>query len=102
MQKRHTPRYKSVKILLAMRRNVFEGASVKSAFMAGNQTTTSPISNANILWGGAATALLGATLAEWQRKRAEEEAARLAYYKRSLNTKYHWRFSRNEDYLYYP
>ncbi len=36
------------------------------------------LSNANILWGGAATALLGATLAEWQRKRAEEEAARLA------------------------
>ncbi len=65
--------------ILEVRSNVFEGTSAKSAFTAGNQTTTTtPISNANILWGGAATALLGATLAEWQRKRAEEEAARLA------------------------
>ncbi|MFN8434342.1 MAG: hypothetical protein U0V18_09985 [Anaerolineales bacterium] len=47
-----------------------------NSFSNGNQTTTSPISNPNIFWGAAAAAMLGATLAEWQKKR-EEEAARL-------------------------
>lgn len=48
-----------------------------NSFSSGNQTTSTPISNPNILWGAAAAAMLGATLAEWQKKR-EEEAARLA------------------------
>jgi len=48
-----------------------------NSFTSGNQTTSSPISDPNILWGAAAAAMLGATLAEWQKKR-EEEAARLA------------------------
>jgi hypothetical protein len=42
-------------------------------------STTAPITNQqtnNILWGAAATALVGATLADWQKKR--EEAARKA------------------------
>ncbi|MBK9778777.1 MAG: hypothetical protein IPP55_01805 [Anaerolineales bacterium] len=56
MRNRHPPRFEPVKILLPC-------------------YLSAPISNANILWGGAATALLGATLAEWQRKRAEEEMA---------------------------
>jgi hypothetical protein len=48
-----------------------------NSFSSGNQTTSTPLSNPNILWGAAAAAMLGATLAEWQKKR-EEEAARLA------------------------
>ncbi|MFN8434330.1 MAG: Ig-like domain repeat protein [Anaerolineales bacterium] len=48
-----------------------------NSFTSGNQTTNLPNTNPNILWGAAAAAMLGATLAEWQKKR-EEDAARLA------------------------
>ncbi len=51
---------------------------VKSGFTQESQSTNTPISNSNILWGAAATALLGATLADWQRKREEEEARKRA------------------------
>ncbi|MFN8380660.1 MAG: hypothetical protein U0V02_01900 [Anaerolineales bacterium] len=44
-------------------------------FAAGNETTGTPFDNPGILWGAAATALLGATLADWQRQREEEEAS---------------------------
>ena len=40
-----------------------------------NESTNALLANPDVLWSVAA---LGATLAEWQRKRAEEEAARLA------------------------
>lgn len=53
-------------------------AGVSNSFRSGNQTTSAPLSNSNILWGAAATAMLGATLAEWQKKREEEEVERLA------------------------
>ncbi|GAB4401939.1 MAG: hypothetical protein OHK003_28910 [Anaerolineales bacterium] len=59
----------------------FEGMSIQSggtsSFTAGNQSTNLPNTTTNVLWGAAAAAMLGATLAEWQKKR-EEEAARLA------------------------
>jgi hypothetical protein len=51
---------------------------VKSGFTQESQSTNAPISNTNILWGAAATAMLGATLADWQRKREEEEARKRA------------------------
>ncbi|MFN8380656.1 MAG: hypothetical protein U0V02_01880 [Anaerolineales bacterium] len=51
---------------------------VQTGFAQESQTTNFPISTSNILWGAAATALLGATLADWQRKREEEEAKRRA------------------------
>ncbi len=51
---------------------------VKSGFTQGNETTSTPITNSNILWGAAATAMLGATLADWQRRREEEEARKRA------------------------
>ena len=51
---------------------------VQSGFTQGNQSTSTPITNSNILWGAAATAMLGATLADWQRKREEEEARKRA------------------------
>ncbi|MBE0669347.1 MAG: Ig-like domain repeat protein [Anaerolineales bacterium] len=51
---------------------------VKSGFMQGNQSTSTPITNSNILWGAVAIATLGATLAEWQRRREEEEARKRA------------------------
>ena len=65
----------------------FAGVAVQTGVSAGNQTTSSPISNPNpstgsgqaILWGAAAAAMLGMTLADWQRRR-EEEAAALARY----------------------
>ena len=51
---------------------------VKSGFTQESQSTNTPITNSNILWGAAATAMLGATLADWQRKREEEEARKRA------------------------
>lgn len=51
---------------------------VKSGFTQGNETASTPITNSNILWGAVATAALGATLADWQRKREEEEARKRA------------------------
>ena len=53
---------------------------VKSGFTQESQSTTLPNTNlpTNILWGAAATAMLGATLADWQRKREEEEARKRA------------------------
>ncbi|MBI2332153.1 MAG: hypothetical protein HYU84_08350, partial [Chloroflexi bacterium] len=46
---------------------VFASANLQaggtSSFTVGNQTTSTPISNPNILWGAAAAAVLGATLA---------------------------------------
>jgi hypothetical protein len=48
---------------------------ITSGFTQGNQSTSTPITNTNILWGAAATAILGATLADWQRRREEEEAS---------------------------
>ena len=51
---------------------------VQSGFTQGSQSTSTPITNSNILWGAAATAMLGATLADWQRKREEEEARKRA------------------------
>ncbi len=50
----------------------------EQTFSKPAETAPAPISTSNILWGAAATALLGATLAEWQRKREEEEARRAA------------------------
>ncbi len=41
---------------------------------AGDRSSALPLNNPNLLWGAAA-ALLGATLAEWQKRRQEEEAA---------------------------
>jgi hypothetical protein len=56
-----------------------EGKPVsEQTFSKPAETAPSPISTSNILWGAAATALLGATLAEWQRKREEEAACRAA------------------------
>lgn len=54
----------------------FQGMSAQASFTSGNQSTTSQSTNApsNILWGAAATAVLGMTLAEWQKKREEEAA----------------------------
>ncbi|NWF63033.1 MAG: Ig-like domain repeat protein [Chloroflexi bacterium] len=61
---------------------VFANMSIQAggtnSFTAGNQSTNVPNTNPNILWGAAAAAMLGMTLAEWQKKRQEEEAARLA------------------------
>ena len=57
--------------------SVLQGVSVQTGFSAGNQSASLPIANPNLLWGAAAAALLGMTLAEWQRQR-EEEAKRLA------------------------
>jgi hypothetical protein len=56
-----------------------EGRPVsKQTFSKPAETAPSPITTSNILWGAAATALLGATLAEWQRKREEEATRRAA------------------------
>jgi len=51
---------------------------VKAGFMQGNEPKSTPITNSNILWGAVATAALGATLADWQRRRKEEEARKRA------------------------
>ena len=51
---------------------------IQSGFVQESQSTNFPISNSNVLWGAAATAMLGATLADWQRKREEEEARKRA------------------------
>ena len=51
---------------------------VQSGFTQGNESTSTPNTNTNILWGAAATAILGATLADWQRRREEEEARKRA------------------------
>jgi hypothetical protein len=54
-----------------------EDVITKTSFsIESASTNTSPFSAANILWGAAATALIGATLADWQRKREEEARAR--------------------------
>jgi hypothetical protein len=50
----------------------------KVSFSQESQTANFPISTSNILWGAAATALVGATLAEWERRRKAEEARRAA------------------------
>lgn len=69
-------------ITVAGGEEVFEDMTLQTgsavSFAAGNESTSTPISNPNILWGAAATAMLGATLAEWQRQRQEEEARRRA------------------------
>ena len=57
---------------------IIENKYVKAVFTQGNQSISTPITNSNILWGAAATAMLGATLADWQRKREEEEARKRA------------------------
>ncbi|MCE9646707.1 MAG: hypothetical protein K8S20_11975 [Chloroflexi bacterium] len=52
-----------------------DSASIKF----GVDSATVPVSNqqtGNILWGAAAAALVGATLADWQKKREEEQRAR--------------------------
>ncbi len=56
-------------------RTVFNSESdyVKTGFTEGNESTATPFSNPNIVWGGIAAAILGATLADWQRKREEEK-----------------------------
>ena len=56
----------------------------EQTFSKPAETAPAPISTSNILWGAAATALLGATLAEWQRKREEDAARRAAEYKERL------------------
>jgi hypothetical protein len=52
--------------------------SESTSFSSGNRSANVPSNTSNILWGAAAAAVLGMTLADWQRKREEEEAARLA------------------------
>jgi hypothetical protein len=52
--------------------------SAGASFSSGNQSAHVPSAASNILWGAAAAAVLGMTLADWQRKREEEAAARLA------------------------
>jgi hypothetical protein len=52
--------------------------SAGASFSSGNQSAHMPSAASNILWGAAAAAALGMTLADWQRKREEEAAARLA------------------------
>jgi hypothetical protein len=52
--------------------------SAGASFSSGNQSAHMPSAASNILWGAAAAAVLGMTLADWQRKREEEAAARLA------------------------
>jgi hypothetical protein len=51
--------------------------SESASFSSGNRSANVPVDASNVLWGAAAAAVLGMTLADWQRKR-EEEAARLA------------------------
>ncbi len=51
---------------------------VQTGFTQGNETTSTPITNSGILWGAAAAAMLGATLADWERQREEEEARKRA------------------------
>jgi hypothetical protein len=52
--------------------------SESTSFSSGNQSANLPSDTSNILWGATAAAVLGMTLADWQRKREEEEAARRA------------------------
>jgi hypothetical protein len=52
--------------------------SESTSFSSGNRSANAPVDASNILWGAAAAAVLGMTLADWQRKREEEEAARRA------------------------
>jgi hypothetical protein len=47
--------------------------SSSTIFNLGNENTTTPITNSNILWGAVAAAAVGMTLAEWQKRREEEE-----------------------------
>jgi hypothetical protein len=47
-----------------------------TSFTSGNESTTTPITNTNILWGAVAAAAVGMTLAEWQKRRDEEEKQR--------------------------
>jgi hypothetical protein len=49
-----------------------------SSFSSGNESTTTPITNPNILWGAVAAAAVGASVAEWQKKREEEERRKVA------------------------
>jgi hypothetical protein len=62
--------------------NVFQNATAQASlgssnnFSFGNESTTTPITNTNILWGAVATAAVGMTLAEWQKRREEEEKQR--------------------------
>lgn len=58
----------------AVFQNVTAQSGALTSFTSGNENTVTPITNTEILWGAMATAVLGATLAEWQRKREEEEA----------------------------
>jgi len=54
--------------------NTIAQAGTLTSFTSGNENTSTPITNTDILWGAMATAIVGATLAEWQRKREEEQA----------------------------
>ena len=49
-----------------------DSANTTTMIEVASAAKTSPIPNSTILWGAAASALVGATLADWQRKREEE------------------------------
>ena len=49
------------------------GVLTSNSFTSGNQSTSTPITNTNILWGAIAAATVGASLAEWQKKREEKQ-----------------------------
>lgn len=52
------------------------GTQPSNSFSFGNESTSTPIATSNILWGAVAAAAVGMTLAEWQKRREEEEKQR--------------------------
>jgi hypothetical protein len=58
--------------------NVLHETTTQISFSQKSQSTDSPVTNTSILWGMAAAALVGGTLAEWHKKRDEEESRRSA------------------------
>jgi hypothetical protein len=58
--------------------NVLHETTTQISFSQKSQSTDSPVTNTSILWGMAAAALVGGTLAEWDKKRDEEKARRSA------------------------
>jgi hypothetical protein len=75
-----------------------EYVTTKSAVVgASNPITNAPI-NSNILWGAAAAALTGAALADWERKRKEEERVQQdATAQKRANTEKRWAQKAQED-----
>jgi murein DD-endopeptidase MepM/ murein hydrolase activator NlpD len=72
--------------------------TTKTTLTGASQPATNKPLNPNILWGAAAAAVAGATLADWERKRKEEEQAQQnAIAQKRANTEKRWAQKAQED-----